>query len=59
MSMNFLETGRNFFFRRSWNSVEHSGPSCSTLTTSLVNDSLKFTLNDTQICGNFLLKICE
>ena len=27
-----------------------SGPSCSKLTTSLVNDSLKFTLSDTQIC---------
>ena len=26
------------------------GPSCSKLTTSLVNDSLKFTLSDTQIC---------
>ena len=33
-----------------------SGPSCSKLTTSLVNDSLKFTLRDTQICWNFLLK---
>ena len=28
----------------------HSGPSCSKLTTSLVNDSLKFTSSDTQIC---------
>ena len=27
-----------------------SGPSCSKLTTSLVNDSLKFTSSDTQIC---------
>ena len=26
-----------------------SGPSCSKLTTSLVNDSLKFTASDTQI----------
>ena len=25
-------------------------------TMSLVNDSLKFTLSDTQICWNFLLK---
>ena len=33
-----------------------SGPSCSKLTTSLVNDSLKFTSSDTQICWNFLLK---
>ena len=30
-----------------------SGPSCSKLTTSLVNDSLKFTLSDTQICWIF------
>ena len=34
-------------------SVKISGPSCSKLTTSLVNDSLKFTSNDTQICWNF------
>ena len=27
-----------------------SGPSCSKLTMSLVNDSLKFTSRDTQIC---------
>ena len=26
------------------------GPSCSKLTTSLVNDSLEFTSSDTQIC---------
>ena len=29
--------------------VETTGPSCSKLTMSLVNDSLKFTLSDTQI----------
>ena len=33
-----------------------SGPSCSKLTMLLVNDSLKFTSSDTQICWNFLLK---
>ena len=27
-----------------------SGPSCSKLTMSLVNDSLKFTSSDMQIC---------
>ena len=27
-----------------------TGPSCSKLTMSLINDSLKFTLSDTQIC---------
>ena len=36
-----------------------SGPSCSKLTTSLVNGSLKFTSSDTQICWNFLPKKCE
>ena len=30
--------------------VLESGPSFSKLTMSLVNDSLKFTLSDTQIC---------
>ena len=41
-------------------SVHNSaGPSCSKLTTSLVNDSLKFAWSDTQICWNFLLKKCE
>ena len=30
--------------------ISISGPSCSKLTMSLVNDSLKFTLSDTQIC---------
>ena len=34
-------------------------PSCSKLMMSLVNDSLKFTLTDTQIRCNFLLKKCE
>ena len=34
----------------------HPGPSCSKLTTLLVNDSLKFTSSDTQICWNFSLK---
>ena len=41
-----------------WMEVDHtcpdvrywSGPSCSKLTTSLVNNSLKFTSSDTQIC---------
>ena len=35
-----------------------SGPSCSKLMMLLVNDSLKFTSSDTQICCNFLLKKC-
>ena len=36
-----------------------SGPSCSKLMMSLVNDSLKFTSSDMQICWYFLLKKCE
>ena len=36
-----------------------SGSSCSKLTMSLVNDLLKFTSIDTQICWNFLLKKSE
>ena len=36
-----------------------SGPSCSKLTTSLVNDSLKFQTLISQICQYFLLKKCE
>ena len=31
------------------NNDNQSGPSCSKLTTSLFNDSLKFTSSDTQI----------
>ena len=33
-----------------------AGPSCSKLTTSLVNDSLKFQTLISQICQYFLLK---
>ena len=29
------------------------------LNIQLVNDSLKFTSSDTQICWNFLLEKCE
>ena len=36
-----------------------SGPSCSKLTTSLVNVSLKFQTLITQIHCYFLLKKCE
>ena len=39
-----------------WKGCKTPMPSCSKLTTSLVNDSLKFTSSDTQICWNFLLK---
>ena len=41
------------------NGEQRPGPSCSKLTMSLVNDSLKFTFKDMQICRNFLLKKCE
>ena len=36
-----------------------SGPSCSKLTISLVNDTLKFILSEKQICWIFWLKKCE
>ena len=36
-----------------------SGPSCSKLTTSLLNDSLKFQTSVSNICQCFLLKKCE
>ena len=36
-----------------------SGPDCSKLKTSLVNDSLKFQTLMSQICQYFLLKKCE
>ena len=38
---------------------KHSGPSCSKLTTSLVNVSLKFQTLILQIHCYFLLKKCE
>ena len=38
-------------YRAIWDTeLYKSGPSCSKLTMSLVNDSLKFTSSDTQIC---------
>ena len=39
--------------------VSRSGPGCSKLTTSLVNDSLKFQTLISQICQYFWLKKCE
>ena len=36
-----------------------SGSSCSKLTTSLVNETLKFQTLISQICQYFLLKKCE
>ena len=40
-------------------STETSGPGCSKLTTSLVNETLKFQTLISQICQYFLLKKCE
>ena len=37
----------------------HSGPGCSKLTMSIVNDSLKFQTLISQICQYFLSKKCE
>ena len=52
--------GRHKMTHKGWRVVKlqhnQSGPSCSKLTTSLVNDSFKFTSSDTQICWNYLLK---
>ena len=48
-----------YYFFSNDDVLEHTGPGCSKLTTSLVNDSLKFTSSDTQICRSFLLKKCE
>ena len=44
-----------YYIEKAKNNEHHEmhkwpGPSCSKLTTSLVNDLLKFTLSDTQIC---------
>ena len=41
------------------NEIIFSGPSCSKLTTSLVNVSLKFQTLISQIHQYFLLKKCE
>ena len=38
---------------------QRSGPSCSKLTMSLVNVSLKFQTLISEICHYFLLKKCE
>ena len=38
---------------------KRTGPSCSKLTMSLVNVSLKFQTLISQICQYFLLKKCE
>ena len=52
-----ISCGYSFIFHGEIRKI--SGPSCSKLTMSLVNDSLKFRSSDTQICQNFLLKKCE
>ena len=53
-------TGWWWFYLKRWTvPINRPRPSCSKLTTSLVNDSLKFTMSDTQICWFFLLKKCE
>ena len=50
--------GIQCFVTQSGLCTQISGPSCSKLRMSLVNDSLKFTSSDMQICWNFLLKKC-
>ena len=41
------------------NIFNRPGPGCSKLTTSLVNETLKFQMLISQICQYFLLKKCE
>ena len=55
----FAQSYQSFFNSIFINVYWRSGPSCSKLTISLVNDSLKFKLSGTQICWNFLLKKCD
>ena len=47
---------QTFTFKNDFRKKKYPGPGCSKLTTSLVNDSLKFTSSDMQIRWNFLLK---
>ena len=51
-----LSTGQQQAKKCLSTSTKCPGPSCSKLTMSLVNDLLKFTSSDTQICRNVLLK---
>ena len=39
--------------------IMQSGPGCSKLTTSFVNETLKFQMLISQICQYYLLKKCE
>ena len=45
--------------QKNYPSAFSTGPSCSKLTTSLVNISLNFQKFISQICHHFLLKKCE
>ena len=53
-SMQIVSLGKNLHDMSKyvfWEKIRKiPGPSCSKLTTSLVNDSLKLTSSDTQIC---------
>ena len=42
-----------------YNMMKYSGPSCSNLTMSLVNVSLKFQTSVSEICQYFSLTKCE
>ena len=54
---------KNPYFQSSPENVlmqaKRSGHGCSKLTTSLVNETLKFQMLISQICQYFLLKQCE
>ena len=55
----------NYFYKHLWLNIEqicyYENTWAQLFKTYyvLVNDSLKFTSSDTQICWNFLLKKCE
>ena len=42
-----------------YHTLHRLGPGCSKLTTSLVNETLKFQMLISQICQYFLLKKCD
>ena len=45
--------------QRALRQIEISGPGCSKLTTSLVNETLKFQTLISHICQYFFMKKCE
>ena len=50
---------KKVYYKRGICKQARPGPGCSKLTTSLVNETLKFQMLISQICQYFLLKKCE